>query len=108
MNVDILNQLLTNLGGTAMLGGLAVFFVKRWLDKVDGSLRSLANEISDLKTKQAISQERESNVRGQIESLASSIKETDKSVGKLASSVSKAWLVLQNSNLTATRLSDQK
>lgn len=91
-----------------MLGGLAVFFVKRWLDKVDGSLRSLANEISDLKTKQAISQERESNVRGQIESLASSIKETDKSVGKLASSVSKAWLVLQNSNLTATRLSDQK
>jgi chromosome segregation ATPase len=108
MNVDPLSQILTNLGGTAMLGGLAVFFIKRWLDKVDQSLRSLAAEISDLKTKQAIFQERESNLRGQLEGLASSVKETDKSVGKLASSISKAWLVLQNSNLTQSRLSDQK
>lgn len=91
---------------TPTLLALCVFFIKRWLDRVERAIKELSREVNSLKTKQAVSSEREANIRGNLESLASSIKGTDKTVGKLSSSVEKVWLVLQNSEIVKSRMSD--
>lgn len=101
-------ELLTALStwATPILVALVAFFLKQWFGRIEAAIKELSSQISKLKTQQAVANERDANVQGKVESLASSIKETDKSVGRLSSSVEKVWLVLQNSELVKSRMSD--
>lgn len=83
--------------------GVVVYFMKRWLNKVDKKL----DKVDQLSIDLTVMRETRAHMDGNIEVLTKSIADVNRSVGKLGSSVTQLWVVVEANQLKEARFSDK-
>jgi len=103
VTIDIGDVILTLLG---IGGSIVVYMLKRWMDRVEAGLKSLAAEVVELKVQSGKTTTEQSHLLGGLDLMRRSVSSTDKAVGKLAGAVDKLWDVLNAKGLIKPRSSD--
>lgn len=86
-------------GGTASVGGVLFWLFKRWVDRVDARLDSLAAKVDTMIVGHAVNQ-------GMVETVRRTADQATTTVGVLDKTVTKIWATLEAKGVIGRQPSD--